>query len=81
MVKHKLQRKGLPCKKFDTDSELCRKNGQNTFNYFYCTLFTVNAENVDDILKDLPEFGTLLPNLSAGYRAAVLNASIKKNRI
>jgi hypothetical protein len=39
----KLQRKRLPRKKSDTDTELCRKNGQNTF-----TLFKINAENVLD---------------------------------
>jgi hypothetical protein len=44
MVK-KPQRKRLPRKKFDTDIELCRKNGQNTFTFNVGTLFTVNAEN------------------------------------
>jgi hypothetical protein len=39
-----LQRKRLPRKKSDIDTELCRKNGQNTFK-FWRTLFTVNAEN------------------------------------
>jgi hypothetical protein len=32
MVK-KPQRKRLSCKKFHTDTELCRKNGQNTFTF------------------------------------------------
>jgi hypothetical protein len=45
MVK-KPQRKQLPCKKFTTDTELCRKNVRVESTFNFSVVLAVNAENV-----------------------------------